>query len=291
MGAIQVVEPRVVKISTRTEIDIRRTLPHAHLNRIGAWVFLDHFGPTTQVDGMKVAAHPHTGLQTVTWLFEGAVDHRDSIGSEQTIRPGQLNLMTAGSGIAHSEKSLGGPAALHAVQLWLALPDAVRHMTPMFQHVEAPREVRIDSLLAKVFIGELTGVKTEAVVFSELVGAELALDGQVSLPLNKRWEHGILVVEGEIEIDGQPVRKDQLAYLAAGSGAVRIEAKNFVGILIGGAPFDEKIVMWWNFIGRSGDEIVAMREAWNEREYPEFTDELGGWIPAPELPNVTLRAR
>lgn len=291
MATVEVIEPRSVKISTRTEIEIRRSIPHAKLNRVGAWVFLDHFGPTVQVEGMQVASHPHTGLQTVTWLFEGAVDHRDSIGSEQLIQPGQLNLMTSGAGIAHSEKSLPGPQELHAVQLWLALPEAHRNMTPMFQHVKSSPTVLLDGLRAQVFIGELAGIKSQAEVFSPLVGAQISVTGAVHLPLIKNWEYAVLVVEGYLEVDGVSVEKNQLAFLGGENRSVELRGENFLGILLGGAPFDEKIVMWWNFIGRSGDEIVAMRTAWNDREYGQVLDDLGGWIPAPELPNVTLRAR
>ena len=288
---VQIIEPRLVKLSTRTEVEVRRNSPHAKLNRVGAWVFLDHFGPTPQVEGMQVAAHPHTGLQTVTWLFEGAVDHRDTIGSAQTIHPGQLNLMTSGTGIAHSEKSLAGPAFLHAVQLWLALPDAVRNIAPDFQHLPDAPKILLDALHAKVFIGELAGIKSAAKVYSPLVGAELRLNGTSTLPLNTGWEHGILVVAGSLTLDGQQVAADQLAYIAPGARNVRLEGQDFLGILIGGEPFAEQIVMWWNFIGRSNDEIVQMRESWNARTYPAVSDDLGGWIPAPELPNVTLKAR
>jgi redox-sensitive bicupin YhaK (pirin superfamily) len=288
---MQIIEPRLVKLSTRTEVEVRRNIPHAKLNRVGAWVFLDHFGPTPQVEGMQVAAHPHTGLQTVTWLFEGAVDHHDTIGSAQTIHPGQLNLMTSGTGIAHSEKSVAGPASLHAVQLWLALPNAVRGVAPDFQHVPDAPKILMDALHAKVFIGELAGIESAAKVYSPLVGAELRLTGTSTLPLNTGWEHAILVVAGTLEINGDQVAADQLAFLPAGARNVRLEGQNFLGILIGGAPFDEKIVMWWNFIGRSNEEIVEMRESWNARRYPAVSDDLGGWIPAPELPNVTLKAR
>ncbi len=288
---MQIIEPRLVKLSTRTEVEVRRNIPHAKLNRVGAWVFLDHFGPTPQVEGMQVAAHPHTGLQTVTWLFEGAVDHRDTIGSAQTIHPGQLNLMTSGTGIAHSEKSVAGPASLHAVQLWLALPDAVRGVAPNFQHVPEAPKILMDALHAKVFIGELAGIESAAKVYSPLVGAELRLTGTSTLPLNTGWEHAILVVAGTLEINGEQVAADQLAHIPAGVRNARLAGQDFLGILIGGAPFDEKIVMWWNFIGRSNEEIVEMRESWNARRYATVSDDLGGWIPAPELPTVTLKAR
>ena len=291
-----IVEPRIVKISTRTEIDIRRSLPHAKLGRIGAWVFLDHFGPTNQVDGMVVASHPHTGLQTVTWPFAGQVHHHDTIGSSQVLRAGELNLMTAGRGIAHSEKSLQVGSELHAAQLWLALPDAVRNSAPSFEHHDdLPKLVAGDAAIT-VFIGELAGVESPATVFSPLVGAELrmAAGGESNVPLNPEWQHGLLVAQGKVLVNGQSVGLNELAYFEVGANELEIEAnEDFVGLLLGGAPFDEKIIMWWNFIARTSDEIVDMREHWNSahEDFGTIVDQIGEWIPAPELPNVTLRAR
>ena len=117
-----ILQPRVVKLTTRTEVDVRRTLPHKNLRMIGAWCFVDHYGPTNQVTGMTIGAHPHMGLQTVTWLFDGRIMHNDSLGTHQEINPAQLNLMTAGRGIAHSEQSLESNSTMHGVQLWIALP-------------------------------------------------------------------------------------------------------------------------------------------------------------------------
>ncbi len=291
-----IVEPRIVKISTRTEIDIRRSLPHAKLGRIGAWVFLDHFGPTNQVDGMVVASHPHTGLQTVTWPFAGQVHHHDTIGSSQVLRAGELNLMTAGRGIAHSEKSLQVGAELHAAQLWLALPDNVRGIAPSFEHhADLPKKEFGDASVT-VFIGEFAAVVSPAQVFSPLVGAELRMpvDGQTQLPLNPEWQHGLLVAQGSVVANGQPVGLNELAYFDIGSSDLEITAtEDFVGLLLGGAPFEEKIIMWWNFIARSQEEIVSMREHWNlsHEDFGTIVDDIGEWIRAPELPNVTLRAR
>jgi redox-sensitive bicupin YhaK (pirin superfamily) len=286
-----IVNPRLVKLTTRTEVDIKRSFPQPALRRIGAWVFLDHFGPTEQVDGMVVANHPHTGLQTVTWPFAGEVEHRDSVGSVQVLRPGELNLMTAGRGISHSEISQVGPKSLHATQLWVALPEANRNVEPFFEHHHELPVLSFHDSVVKVFIGTLgTGV-SPATVFSPLVGAELQVSGEFSLPLNPSFEHGILVVAGDVTVNGQTVGVDDLIYLEVGEKAVVSGAGK--AILLGGEPFTEHIVMWWNFIGRSHAEIVAWREAWNAQgaDWPSFEDKVGGWIPAPELPNVTLNPR
>jgi redox-sensitive bicupin YhaK (pirin superfamily) len=286
-----IVAPRLVKLTTRTEVDIKRSIPQPALRRIGAWVFIDHFGPTKQVDGMVVANHPHTGLQTVTWPLAGRVEHRDSVGSIQVLEPGQLNLMTAGRGISHSEISLVGTDSLHAAQLWLALPDSVRNVEPYFEHHERLPELSFDASRAKVFIGSLGSVTSPATVYSPLVGAELQVSGKLDLPLNPDFEHGILLLTGTLSVNGQALAVDELAYLTVGEGAT-LEGDG-IALLLGGEPFSEHIVMWWNFIGRSHAEIVAWREAWNAQgsNWPSFEDRVGGWIPAPELPNVTLQAR
>ena len=286
-----IVAPRIVKLTTRTEVDIKRSIPQPALRRIGAWVFIDHFGPTTQVDGMVVANHPHTGLQTVTWPFAGRVEHRDSVGSVHVLEPGQLNLMTAGSGISHSEISLVGPDSLHAAQLWLALPESERNREPSFEHHGVLPVLELGTSKATVFIGSLGEVVSPASIYSPLVGAELQVSGRLELPLNPAFEHGILLTSGSLSVNGVALAVDELAYLPVGESA-EIEG-NGIALLLGGKPFKEHIVMWWNFIGRSHKEIVAWRESWNARgsEWPNFEDRVGGWIPAPDLPNVTLQSR
>lgn len=286
-----IVAPRLVKLTTRTEVDIKRSFPQPALRRIGAWVFLDHFGPTKQVEGMVVARHPHTGLQTVTWPFAGLMEHRDSVGSVQILRPSELNLMTAGSGISHSEISQVGPEFLHAAQLWLALPENARHVDPFFEHHGDLPVLSFGTSSAKVFIGSLDSAVSPATIFSPLVGAELQVFDEFSLPLDRSFEHGILAVSGELIVNGQALAVDELIYLPVGETATI--SGNGVALLLGGEPFTEHIVMWWNFIGRSHSEIVAWREDWNAggSNWADFDDAIGGWIPAPEMPNVTLNPR
>lgn len=285
------VSPRVVKLTTRTEVDIKRSFPQPALRRIGAWVFLDHFGPTPQVDGMVVAQHPHTGLQTVTWPFAGHVEHRDSVGSIRVLNPGELNLMTAGKGISHSEISLPTSESLHAAQLWLALPESARGIDPFFEHHGNLPTFSSGASEAKVFIGSLGGTTSPAKIFTPLVGAELRVSGDWDLPLEPDFEHGILAVSGELFVNGEPLAVDDLVYLAPGERA--LISGNGIALLLGGEPFKEHIVMWWNFIARSHAEIVQMRETWNAQgpDWAPFEDRIGGWIPAPELPNVELRPR
>ena len=290
-------EPRLVKLTTRTGIEISRTLPNAKKRMIGAWAFADHFGPTVQADGMVVAAHPHTGLQTATWLIEGSIEHRDSLGTIQHINPGQLNLMTAGYGIAHSELSLADANLLHAVKLWIALPDSARDMAPAFQHVEYPPKVMLGANQVCIFAGSLLGKTAETTLFSELVGAEVRIPAgeKITLPVRDDFEHGFLIVQGEARVAEEIGLTGQMMYRQPGTDSFEVTAgsENLIVILLGGRPFEEPIVMWWNFIGRSHGEILEMRRAWNAREnrFAEFPDRIGKWTPAPELPNVILRPR
>ena len=284
-----------MKLTTRTGVSVNRTIPHAKLKTIGAWCFIDHFGPTKQTDGMVVAAHPHTGLQTVTWLFEGQIEHRDSIGSIQLIEPGQLNLMTAGHGIAHSELSLATTENLHAVQLWVALPREQLQMTPEFEHRAQLPRVSHQGLEATVLVGEFMNAKAPTTHFSELVGVELVLEpGEHQIELNPAFEYGFMLAAGDAVVAGQELNVSSLEYLPTGSLSVSIVTdRGATLMMVGGVPFPEKILMWWNFIGRSQEDIVAARESWNSRgeRFGEFEDRIGGWIPAPELPGVRLQAR
>lgn len=289
-------DPRVVKLTTRSGVDVQRTLPHRHLRTIGAWCFVDHFGPTDQLNAMSVAAHPHTGLQTVSWLFSGEVEHRDSLGSIQKIIPGELNLMTSGKGIAHSELSINQDTLLHGVQLWIVLPDEIRSIEPVFSHHDHLPHFEWEGMKVRLFIGEMFGQRSLAKTFSPLVGAELNLPvgAQTYLPVENDFEYGVLVVEGEASINASPVNSGQLRYIPPGRKTLALSSTSGAKlILLGGEPFKEKIVMWWNFIARSHDEIVKMREDWQSQSplFPAFQDRIGGRIPAPNLPNLRLSPR
>jgi redox-sensitive bicupin YhaK (pirin superfamily) len=286
-------------------MSVRRTLPQIGRTTIGAWCFVDHYGPNEVVageGGMIVPPHPHTGLQTVSWLFEGEVEHRDSVGSHQLINPGEVNLMTAGRGISHLEVSTAATTRLHGVQLWVALPDESRHVLPFFEHHVAPR-VSVGGASVTVFVGELAGVTAPTTTFSPLIGAEILLPAgeRVELPANPEFEHGVLVDAGEVRVNGEAVEVAHLGYLPTGASTIVIEAGETDArlLLIGGVPFGEKLVMWWNFIGRDHDEIVAFREKWQAEavagENPDgdfgFVPYTDGALPAPEMPTVRLRPR
>lgn len=302
----QVLEPRLVPLGGVRAMTVRRTLPQRARSLIGAWCFCDHYGPDDVAvsGGMDVPPHPHTGLQTVSWLFEGAIDHRDSIGSAVRVRPGQLQLMTAGRGIAHSEVSTPDTTRLHGVQLWVALPDGARDAAPAFEsHTELP-VVETAGARIRVFMGELAGAVSPARCFTPLVGAELTLDpgADLELPVEAAFEHGVLVDAGPVLVDGEVVEADRMAYLSPGHEGISLRAGDGPArlVLLGGEPFAEDIVMWWNFVGRSHEEVVAARAAWMAElgsgfagagRFGRVPGYPGGALPAPVPPNVRLRPR
>ena len=278
--------------------DVRRLLPTLGRRLVGAWCFVDHYGPDTVADGpgMQVPPHPHTGLQTVSWLLAGEVHHRDSVGSDQLVRPGELGLMTAGRAIAHSEQSPRSHSALlHGAQLWVALPGAHRDTAPSFEHHTDLPVLRERGLAATLLLGQWAGARSPGTTFSPLVGADVTLSaGADSLvPLEPDFEHAVLVASGTAEVDGVVVAPGALLYLGCGRRDLRLRAdRDCRLLLIGGEPFDEEIVMWWNFVARSGDEIAAARDAWSaEERFGAVRGYDGDRLAAPPLPPGRLTPR
>jgi len=302
---VVILEPRDVPLGGPRAMGVRRTLPQRRRSLIGAWCFVDHYGPddVSVTGGMVVPPHPHTGLQTASWLFAGEVEHRDSVGSLALVRPGELNLMTAGAGISHSEVSTPTTTALHGVQLWIALPELTRHQAPRFEnHVITP--VTLNGVTVHVFIGSLAGQTAAARGDTPLVGAQLdlAAGAWIDLDVQSSFEHGVLVDTGAVSVAGTPVRQNELGFVDAGRGRIRLENTGQAHarvLLLGGEPLGEQIVMWWNFIGRSHEEITAWRAQW-QTEVIDETDAAGRFghvayhgtaLPAPALPTVRLKPR
>jgi redox-sensitive bicupin YhaK (pirin superfamily) len=304
-GGVEVMAPREVPLGGPRAMTVRRTLPQRQRSLIGAWCFVDHYGPdeVAATGGMVVTPHPHTGLQTVSWVFTGEIEHRDSAGHHAVVRPGELNLMTAGHGISHSETSTPETTTLHGVQLWVALPDAARDTAPGFHHV-VPEPVLGEGWQARVFLGSLLGSTSPAPTFTPLLGAELVLEPGTTLELDveESFEHGVLVDTGDVEVDGVATTAHDLAHVPPGSSRLRLRAGASTTrlLLLGGPPFGERIVMWWNFVGRSHDEVVAFRDQWQaqvdggvlrEGRYGVPVGDDRPPIPAPALPNARLRER
>ncbi|GAA3206167.1 pirin family protein [Actinocorallia longicatena] len=278
---------------------VRRLLPTFGRRMVGAWCFLDHYGPDdiSGDAGMQVAPHPHTGLQTVSWLHAGDVLHRDSLGSLATVRPGELGLMTAGRGISHSEESpVPHRPVLHGAQLWVALPDGSRGTAPAFAHHTDLPVVTAPGAEVTVFLGEFDGALSPGEVFSPLLGADAALasGARARLPLEPDFEYAALTMSGDVRVDGDPAPVGRLLYLGCGRDGLRVEADSDARlILLGGVPFEEKIVMFWNFVGRTGAEIEGYRNAWAAEDalFGAVHGYAGPRIPAPPLPGLPLKPR
>ncbi|KLL10644.1 MULTISPECIES: pirin family protein [Protofrankia] len=303
----RVLEPRSVPLGGQRAMTVRRTLPQRTKSLIGAWCFVDHYGPddVSATGGMQVAGHPHTGLQTVSWLFSGEIEHRDTSGAHAHIRPGELNLMTAGSGIAHSEYSTPATRVLHGVQLWVALPDEHRFVDAGFENY-APPVLDHGGARVLVFLGSLLGQTSPVRTYTPLLGAEITLPPGATLRLDvdPAFEHGVLVDTGEVVVAGATGTPGQLVCQDTGSQQLTIEVSGTAQarvLLLGGEPLGEQIIMWWNFIGRTFEEIVAYRAQWqHERAHQErnepsrygrFPNQWRETLPAPELPNGRLRPR
>ncbi|WP_157157409.1 pirin family protein [Diaminobutyricimonas sp. LJ205] len=324
-GRVEILEPREVPLGGPRAMPVRRTLPQRGRSLIGPWCFVDHYGPDPVA--MDVPPHPHTGLQTVSWLFAGEIEHHDSSGGAAIVRPGELNLMTAGRGIQHSEVSVsagstsgvgsttevgltsgsgstGGAGILHGAQLWTALPDEHRHAAPFFERYVPPVTLHQGARVS-VFLGSLLGQTSTARAFSPIVGAQIDLppNTEIALPVDPSFEHGVLVDSGAVTVDDETVPAHALGYRAPGAETLVLAAGDEPArlLLIGGTPFGEQIVMWWNFIGRSHDEVVAFREEWQRDVIDGQTDagrfgrvdgyDRGGALPAPTLPTVRLKPR
>ena len=307
---VQVIVPREVPLGGPRAMTVRRTLPARQRSFVGAWCFVDHYGPddVSATGGMDVAPHPHCGLATVSWLFSGEVEHRDSLGTLALVRPGEVNLMTAGRGISHSEVSTPATTVLHGAQLWVVLPSSVADVEPRFEH-HVPDVLQVaPGVRAQVFVGSLWGATSPVRVESPLVGAEVVLDpgAAVDVPVAEGFEVSVLVDTGSVTLDGRGLARAELGVVGAGrhTGSVQLAAGDGGArvLVLGGAPFGEEVVMWWNFIGRSHEEVVAAREAWQggdggSADEPGRFGRVDGYagpvarIPAPALPGVHLKPR
>lgn len=264
------------RVATVGESTVSRALPQRERRTIGAWCFLDHFGPSAPdaADGMAVGPHPHCGLATVTWLIHGSGVHTDSLGSEQLIEPGQLNLMTAGHGIAHAEETpTERYGQLHGVQFWVAQPEVTRHGPPAFEHHGELPMIGIGPFGATVLLGSFGGVASPARTDTEIVGVEFtgSRNAVAEIGLDPMFEHGIVVLEGRLALDGAmvddpvTVEPGTMVHLDRGIPSVRVEGDGPTRwMLIGGEPFESPVQMWWNFVGRTRDEMTAAVTQWND---------------------------
>lgn len=284
---IQTFPARAAEVGALT---VHRALPVRERRLVGPWCFFDHFGPIRFESGkpMDVAPHPHIGLQTVSWLFDGEVLHNDSAGGEALLKAGELNLMTAGAGIAHSEETPSTASGkLHGVQLWVALPEANRHMAPSFRHYTDIPVAELPGGRLAVIMGELAKTGSPAATLSPLVGAEARLErsGTMEFALEPAFEHALVLIEGDLAVNGTALEPQGLNYLDPGRTGVSLSSRAGArAMLVGGKPFGESIVMWWNFVGRSYEEMEEARRDWEEhRRFGDVRAYQGPRLPAPPL--------
>ena len=271
------------------QFTVRRVLPARQRSMVGPFIFVDQFGPA-QLDlgaGMDVRPHPHINLATVTWLFEGAIDHRDSIGSFATIRPGQVNLMTAGKGIVHSERSpeaerKAGPR-LYGMQTWLALPDGREEIDPAFEAVTDLPVIEDGHAKAIVIMGELWGERAPTTTHADTIYAEIILEPGGMIPLEEDTdERAVMLVGGEASVDGHALTLYQLAVLQPGR-EMTLESRSGARVmLMGGEAFTTKRHAWWNFVSSSRERINQAKDDWREGRFGTVPGEDGEFIPLPD---------
>ncbi|WP_411687250.1 pirin family protein [Acinetobacter indicus] len=277
---------------------IKRALPSRHKRMIGAWCFLDHAGPVSfpQGDGLDVGPHPHIGLQTFTWMIEGTLMHTDSIGSKQLIRPNQVNLMTAGQGISHTEVAPEQETHMHAAQLWIALPDAKRNMPSRFDHYPELPVVSRDGVEFTVLVGEFLETRSPVEVHSPLLALDLTAAETVRtrLQLNPAFEYGFMALEGTAHINQHELNEDNMVVLEPGLQDIEIELHQGARVLLlGGEPFESAILLWWNFVGRTQDELSEARDQWVNQDprFGSIPDYNGPRLEAPALPDKMRASR
>ncbi len=272
---------------------VRRTLPSPRRVMVGPFIFVDQFGPAhfDIGQGMDVRPHPHINLATVTYLFEGAIEHRDSLGTRATIRPGALNLMTAGRGIVHSERTpaeeraTGSP--ISGMQTWLALPDGREEIDPAFEQVaaEALPIVEGEGIRARVIMGELWGVTAPTTQHSETIYADIAMQGGSSLLIDAQAdERAVLVAMGDASLDGQALERYALYILKPGIPMTLRATGDARVMLLGGAAFSTPRHVWWNFVSSTKDRIRQAVDDWNAGRFPIVPGDEEEWIPIPEVP-------
>lgn len=277
-------------------LEIRRALPNRHHRTVGAWCFLDHAGPADYAAdrGVNVGPHPHIGLQTFSWMIEGSIRHRDSLGYDQWIRPGQVNLMTAGRGIAHSEESpTGEPGRVQLAQLWIALPAAEAEREPAFEHYPDLPVLKRGGFRATLLAGECSGERSPARVYTPLIGLDLATPGEARTewPLRADFEHAVMVLEGAADVDDAPLGPGTLLYLGAGRDKIAVASQPAARLLlIGGLPMNEQILIWWNFVARRREDVVQATRDWNAgRRFGEVRGARSARLPAPEVGELRPR--
>ena len=273
------------------EFQVRRVLPSRHRRMVGPFIFVDEFGPAVLPEGpgMGVRPHPHINLATVTYLFEGAIDHRDSLGTHQTIRPGEVNLMTAGRGIVHSERSLletiNEPKPMFGMQTWLALPDGKEEIDPAFENVGEDDLPLIEDggAKARIIMGSLWGQTAPTTCHAETIYADILLYAGGAIPIDAEAdERAVMLVDGDGAVDGVPLEKYMLYVIAPGAKVSLSSLSGGRAMLLGGEAFTTERHVWWNFVSSSKERIEQAKADWFEGRFPVVPGDPDEFIPLPE---------
>ena len=273
------------------EFQVRRVLPSRHRRMVGPFIFVDEFGPATLPEGpgMSVRPHPHINLATVTYLFEGAIDHRDSLGTFQTIRPGEVNLMTAGKGIVHSERSpqdmRDKPKPMFGMQTWLALPDGKEEIEPAFENVGADDLPMIEDggAKARIIMGSLWGQAAPTTCHAETIYADILLYADGAIPIDAEAdERAVMLVDGEGALDGVSLEKYMLYVIAPGANVSLSSLSGGRMMLLGGEAFSSERHVWWNFVSSRKDRIEQAKADWFDGRFPKVPGDSDEFIPLPE---------
>lgn len=285
-GTIELrIEPRERDIG---EFTVRRALPARQRRMVGPYIFFDHMGPAEFApgEGIQVRPHPHIGIATITYLFEGEIMHRDSLGYEQPIRAGAVNLMTAGRGIVHSERAgddLDSHSRLHGIQSWMALPDGQEEIDPAFEHYAADTlpELDVDGSTVRVIIGDAYGKSSPVKLYSPMLYLECRVPKGATLALPISYEElGAYVVSGSISIDDEDYGEGVLAVAATGANVSLTALEDSRVMVIGGDPVGEREI-WWNFVSSSAERMEAAKEDWKEGRFGKVPGD-DEFIPLPE---------
>jgi hypothetical protein len=268
----RVVDAREGRRTTVGGLPIIRVLPTKGRRTVGAWCFVDLMVPADIMDPplMELGPHPHIGLSTVTWLLSGEALHGDSLGTEQLIEPGQLNLMTAGHGIAHAELGLKGG---RGIKMWVAQPEETRHGESTFEHHADLPVWEFETGEAVLLMGSLGNAESPATAATPLMGAELRMrTGTVEIPAETSFEYALVPLDSPMRIAEHVVEPGWIGFVDEGTDMLRIDAGDGGGraMLLGGTPLGEPIQMWWNFVARTRDEITAAWRAWRDRDTDRF---------------------
>ena len=273
------------------DFEVRRVLPSRHRRMVGPFIFVDEFGPAIlpEDSGMDVRPHPHINLATVTYLFEGAIDHRDSLGTFQTIRPGAVNLMTAGRGIVHSERSpleiRDVPKPMFGMQTWLALPDGREEIDPAFENVAATDLPIIEGggAKARVIMGSLWGQTAPTTCHAETIYADILLSADGAIPIDAEAdERAVMLVDGDGALDGVPLEKYLLYVISPGAKVSLSSQAGGRAMLLGGEAFATERHAWWNFVSSSKERIEQAKADWREGRFPVVPDDPDEYIPLPD---------